>query len=75
MSLIKHCIVDTITNKVVNVIEYETEQTGIPPGFESEQPHWLCVANDVAGIDWDYVDGQFVDNRPVPEPIVIPTGE
>jgi hypothetical protein len=25
-----------------------------------------------AGIGWDYVDGQFVDNRPVPEVITPP---
>lgn len=66
MALIKHCIVDTDTNKVVNVIEYETEQTGIPPGFEGEAPHLLCVASDIAGIDWDFVGGSFVDNRPKP---------
>lgn len=72
MELIRHCIVDTSTNKVVNVIEYETEQTGIPPGFEFEQPHWLCVANNFAGPEWDYVDGTFVDNRPQPESLVIP---
>lgn len=63
MSLIKHCIVDTNTNKVVNVIEYETIQTGTMPGFESET-HLMCVASDVGGIDWDYVNGSFVDNRP-----------
>jgi hypothetical protein len=25
-----------------------------------------------AGVDWDYVDGQFVDNRPVPEVVAPP---
>lgn len=69
MALIKHCIVDTNTNKVVNIIEYETEQTGVPPGHED---HYLCVASAVAGIDWDYVDGKLVDNRPI---IVFPPKE
>ena len=64
MELIKHCIVDTDTGKVVNIIEYETIQTGVPPGFEAEAPHLLCVANDEAGIGWDYVNGGFVDNLP-----------
>lgn len=64
MNLIKHCIVDTTTNKVVNVIEYETVQTGTPLGFEKEAPYLLCVANSVAGIGWDYIDGVLVDNRP-----------
>ena len=29
------------------------------------------------GIDWDYVNGQFVDNRPVPEVVTppVPTKE
>lgn len=75
MNLIRHCIVDTDTNKVVNIIEYETEQTGVPPGFETEAPHLLCVANSVAGIGWDYIDGSFVDNTPKPEPITIPVLE
>jgi hypothetical protein len=62
--MIRHCIVNTNTNKVVNIIDYETQQTGVPLGFKTEAPHLLCVANDVAGIDWDYINGQFVDNRP-----------
>lgn len=69
MKLIRHCIVDTNTNKVVNIIEYETTQTGVPPGFDVEAPHLLCVADDEAGIDWDYIDGKFEDNRPKPKPI------
>jgi hypothetical protein len=70
MTLIKHAIVDTDTNKVVNLIEYETEQVGVPPGFESEAPHLLCVVSGSADIGMDYIDGAFVDNRPKPEPIV-----
>lgn len=62
--MIRHCIIDTQTNKVVNIIEYDTEQSGVPLGFETEAHHLLCVANDIAGIDWDYADGAFVDNRP-----------
>jgi hypothetical protein len=36
---------------------------------------WIELTN--GGIDWDYVNGQFVDNRPVPPaPVVIaPTKE
>jgi hypothetical protein len=65
MSLIKHCIVDTRTNKVVNIIEYETQQTSLVPGYESET-YLLCVPSDIGGIDWDYVNNSFVDNRPKP---------
>lgn len=67
MDLVKHCIVDTRTNTVVNIVEYETEQTGIPVGFEESAPHLLCVANSEAGIGWDYVDGLLVNNIPVQE--------
>lgn len=70
MELIRHALIDTATNKVVNLVEYETEQTGVPPGFEAEAPHLLCVASAVADIGMDYVDGAFEDNRPKPEPIV-----
>ena len=70
--MIKHCIVDTRVNKVVNVIDYATKQEGIPPGFELEAPYLLCVENNDAGIDWDYVDGVFVDNRPVVHFEVLP---
>ena len=49
----RYAIVNTNTNKVVNIIDYKTQQTGVPPGFETEAPYLLCVANDVAGIDWD----------------------
>jgi len=40
------------------------------------QQGWVPLA-DGAGIDWDYVNGQFVDNRPVPPAPVItaPTKE
>lgn len=67
MDLVKHCIVDTRTNTVVNIVEYETEQTGIPLGFEESAPYLLCVANSEAGIGWDYVDGLLVNNIPVQE--------
>jgi hypothetical protein len=32
---------------------------------------WIALTN--GGIDWHYVDGQFIDNRPVPEKIMLPT--
>lgn len=31
---------------------------------------WVELTN--GGIDWDYVDGQFVDNRPKPEVVTAP---
>jgi hypothetical protein len=32
--------------------------------------NWVLCEN--GGIDWDYINGQFVDNRPVPEMVVPP---
>ncbi len=64
MSLIRHCIVDTTTNIVVNIIDYETEQTGIPPGLEN---NLLCVKSDTGEIGGTYADG-VITNPPQPEP-------
>ena len=63
MSLIRHCIIDTNTNKVVNIIEYETTQTGTPPGLES---HLLCVASETGKIDGTYNNGTITN------PIIVP---
>lgn len=67
MTLIRHCIVDTNTNKVINVVEYESVQNGIPPGFEKQHPNWLCVQSDTANINDDYINKNFIDNRPKPK--------
>jgi len=68
MSLIRHCIIDTTTNTVVNIIEYETEQTGVPPGLEE---HLLCVASNEGQIGGTYADG-VITNPPPTEPIILP---
>jgi hypothetical protein len=49
--------------KVVNAVVAEAD-------YAAEQG-WIALP-DGAGIDWDYVDGQFIDNRPVPEMITPP---
>ena len=46
-------------NKVVNTTVAE-------PDYAS-QKGWIELVGE-AGIDWDYIDGQFVDNRPKPPP-------
>jgi len=50
--------------KVVNSVVAEAD-------YAAEQG-WVALPDD-AGIDWDYVDGQFVDNRPAPEVVTPPT--
>ena len=54
--------------KVINAVVAEAE-------YAAEQG-WVALP-DNAGIDWDYINGQFVDNRPIPEviPYVEPTKE
>lgn len=62
--MIRHCIIDTNTNTVVNIIEYETEQTGVPEGLES---HLLCVASETGQIDGTYNEDGTITNPPEPE--------
>ena len=55
--------------KVVNTVVAEAD-------YAATQG-WIALP-DGAGIDWDYVNGQFVDNRPKPpasEPPPAPTKE
>jgi hypothetical protein len=55
--------------KVVNIVVAE-------PEFAQAQG-WIELPHDV-GIDFDYIDGQFIDNRPQiiePEPTPTPTKE
>ena len=66
--MIRHCIIDTNTNLVVNIIDYEAEQTGIPPGLEK---HLLCVKSDIGQIGGTYADG-VITNPPQPE--ILPLG-
>jgi len=35
------------------------------------QQGWVLLTEG-AGIDWSYINGQFVDNRPVPETVTPP---
>lgn len=49
--------------KVVNTVVAE-------PDYAAQQG-WVALP-DNAGIGWDYVNGQFVDNRPIPEVVVAP---
>ena len=46
--------------KVVNVVVSDAEYAA--------ENGWIEITS--GGIGWDYVDGQFVDNRPIPPEIV-----
>ena len=55
-------------NKVVNLCVASSE--------DPKPDNWVLCEN--GGIGWDYINGQFVDNRPVPpalEPAPAPTKE
>jgi len=55
-----------VDGKVVNVSVWD----GVAPYNPAEELAEI-VEGVTAGIDWDYVDGQFVDNRPQPEPFEV----
>ena len=61
----KYAIIEN--GKVVNTVLAES-------GYATSQGWVLC---ENGGIGWDYINGQFVDNRPQPaaEPALAPTKE
>jgi hypothetical protein len=66
MALQKYAIVDTNTNLVINVIQYENQPNNPPPGFS---PETIAVQSDTAGPGWTYVNGQFTPpSSPAPTP-------
>ena len=50
---------------VVNVIEYESQPTNPPPGFEEGH---VAIQADRVSPGWQYENGEFFDPNP-PEPI------
>jgi hypothetical protein len=61
MNLIRYCIVNTDTNLVENIVDYETEQSGVPPGFPD---NYLCVQSNTGEIGATYKDGVIVNPLP-----------
>ena len=55
---------NVVVNNVVADEDYAAEQG------------WVLLPEGV-GIGWEYINGQFVDNRPVPDPVPVvqPTKE
>jgi hypothetical protein len=51
---------EKVVNLVVSDADYAAEQG------------WVSLPDNV-GIDWEYINGQFVDNRPAPELVTPPT--
>lgn len=61
-NLIRHVILKD--NVVVNVIEYETLQTGCPEGLEDV----IALASDEGQIGWTYANNTFIDPNP---PVIV----
>jgi hypothetical protein len=61
--MIRHCIIDTNTNLVVNIIEYEAAPETPPAGFSDGI---IAVVSSKASIDWTYADGVFTEPQPYP---------
>jgi hypothetical protein len=53
-----------VDGKVVNVSIWNGEAPYSPDEELVEIPYGIT-----AGIDWDYLDGKFTDNRPKPTPL------
>ena len=53
---------------VVNVVEYESQPSTPPAGFEDGH---VAIQADAVSIGWTYVNGQFTDPNP-PEIVEMP---
>jgi hypothetical protein len=51
-----------VDGKVVNVLLWDGETPYI-----TDQELVMIPEGTAAGIDWDYIDGKFIDNRPQTE--------
>jgi hypothetical protein len=58
---------EIVGNKVVNVVLWDGEAE-FNPGLELVE----IPEGSLAGIGWDYINNEFVDNRPEPETTDIP---
>lgn len=56
--MIRTCIVDTRTNVVVNIIDYDEEMNGVPPGLDD---FLLCVPSATGQIGGTFENGVIVN--------------
>lgn len=62
----KHCIINTTTNLVENIVEYQEIKIGVPLGFEN---HYICVASNDAQIGATYNQDETFTNPPIEQGI------
>ena len=63
-----YAIIDGIN--VINIIQYDSQPTNPPPGFESPI---IAVQSDTAGPGWTYINGVFIAPYippPTPEELI-----
>lgn len=64
--MIRTCIVDTLAEIVMNVVDYEEVPEGRPPGYDADK---IAIASDVAQIGWAW-DGAALNPPPVDENVI-----
>jgi hypothetical protein len=60
-----------MTNKYAVINNNLVVNTTISDDEFAQSQGWILCSENVA-IGWDYIDGQFVDNRPVPVMVTSP---
>jgi hypothetical protein len=60
-----------MTNKYAVIENSLVVNTTVSDAEFAQSQGWIACPDDV-GIGWSYVNGQFVDNRPVPEVVTPP---
>lgn len=63
----RHCIIDTQTNKVVNIIDYASEITGTPDGMDN---NFIAVKSNDGQIGAAYAAGEIINQVPI---VTLPT--
>jgi hypothetical protein len=67
--MIRCAIINTTTNAIENVVEYDTQPANPPPGFAA---NYIAVANDSVGLEWSWNGTALVPPIVAPAPPFVP---
>jgi hypothetical protein len=67
--MFRTCIIDLTKELVINIIDYETEQTETPLGFSDT---YLCIPSENGQIGDKYINGEIIKS---PNQNILPTAE